>query len=153
MDSVTDGESSFAVPVGNTTMIDPSKSGKHGGPLVPLPASVPGPPEPPYHPVSALQVKTMPEINEDECGLAIKYPEEARKLGIQGVVFLRVELDEKGHVHAIKVTTGLGHGLDEVAVHALKTSPKCKFSPAVSTDGTPVSYVIPRYGFRFVLPE
>src|SRR5262249_28170077 len=69
MDSTTTGDSSFSVAVGNTTMIDPSKSGKHDGKApVPLPAAPPGPPKPEYKPVSELAIKTMPDIDTESCG-------------------------------------------------------------------------------------
>jgi protein TonB len=151
MSSTTEGDSSMAVPVGNTTMIDPKKSGK--GPVVPLPAAPPPPPKPSYQPVSELYIKKMPDIDSSACGSAARYPDEAEQLGIEGDVKLRVELDEKGHVHGIKVLSGLGHGLDQTAVYALTHSPACKFSPAIATDGKPVSYVIPNYVFHFEIPR
>lgn len=149
MDSVSDGASSFSVPVGNTVMIDPATSGRPTGPIAPLPPAPP--PERPYKPVSALYIKTMPDIDAEECGRGIPYPQQARDLGIQGDVILRIELDEKGHVHGAKVLTGLGYGLDQAAIHALKF--KCKFTPAIASDGSPASYVIPSYTFHFELPR
>ena len=149
MDSTTEGDSSVSVPVGNTTMIDPAKSAK--GPVLPLPAAPPPPPKPTYQPVSELYVKKMPEIDTDACGKSIQYPAEAEQLAIEGDVKLRVELDDKGHVHGIKVLSGLGHGLDQAAVWAL--THKCKFTPAIATDGRPVSYVIPSYVFHFEIPR
>jgi len=149
MSSTTEGDSSVAMPVGNTTMIDPSKSGK--GPVVPLPAAPPPPPKPEYKPVSELYIKSRPDIDADACGRSVPYPSEAEQLGIEGDVKLRIELDEKGHVHGIKVTSGQGHGLDQAAVFAL--THKCKFTPAIATDGKPVSYVIPQYVFHFELPR
>jgi protein TonB len=149
MSSTTEGDSSISVPVGNTTMIDPKKSGK--GPVVPLPAAPPPQAAPEYKPVSELYIKKMPEIDSDACGRTIQYPAEAEQLGIEGDVKLRVELDDKGKVHAIKVTTGLGHGLDQAAVFALTR--RCKFTPAIATDGKPVAYVIPSYVFHFEIPR
>src|SRR6185369_4530464 len=61
MSSTTEGDSSVAVPVGNTTMIDPKNSGK--GPVVPLPAAPPPAAKPEYKPVSELYIKKMPEID------------------------------------------------------------------------------------------
>ena len=151
MSSTTEGDSSMAVPVGNTTMIDPAKSGK--GPVVPLPAAPPPPPKPSYQPVSELYIKKMPEIDGDACGRSIPYPSEAEQLGIEGAVKLRVELDEKGHVHAVKVLSGLGHGLDQAAIFALTHKLECKFSPAIGTDGKPAAYVIPNYTFNFEIPR
>ncbi|HEY2745693.1 MAG TPA: energy transducer TonB [Polyangia bacterium] len=149
MSSTTEGDSAMAVPVGNTTMIDPAKSGH--GPVVPLPAAPPPPPKPSYQPVSELYIKTMPDIDADACGRTIQYPAEAEQLGVEGDVKLRVELDDKGHVHGIKVLSGLGHGLDQAAMYAL--THKCKFSPAIATDGKAVSYVIPSYVFHFEIPR
>jgi protein TonB len=149
MSSTTEGDSSIAVPVGNTTMIDPKNSGK--GPVVPLPSAPPSPPKAEYKPVSELYIKSMPDIDSDACGKSIQYPAEAEQLGVEGDVKLRVELDEKGKVHGIKVLSGLGHGLDQAAVWAL--THKCKFTPAIATDGKAVSYVIPSYVFHFEIPR
>lgn len=149
MSSTAEGDSSISVPVGNTTMIDPAKSAK--GPVVPLPAAPPPPPKPSYQPVSELYVKTMPEIDTDACGKSIPYPAEAEQMGVEGDVKVRVELDDKGHVHGVKVLSGPGHGLNEAAAWAL--AHKCKFSPAIATDGKPVAYVIPSYVFHFEIPR
>lgn len=151
MDSVADGDSNVAVPVGNTTMIDPKKSGK--GPIVPLPAAPAAPPKPSYQPVSELYIKTMPDIDNEACGKSVQYPAEAEQLAVEGDVKLRVELDEKGHVHAIKVLSGLGHGLDQAAVYAMTHSRQCQFKPAVATDGKAVPFVIPNYVFHFEIPR
>jgi TonB family protein len=151
MDSTTEGESSVAVPVGNTTMIDPKNSAKHSGPIAPLPAAPQAPAKQEYKPVSDVYIKDQPEIDGEACGRAAKYTDEAEQLGIEGTVKLRIELDEKGSVHAIKVLAGLGHGLDEVAVRALRSARECKFKPAIGTDGKPAPYVISSYLFRFEL--
>jgi protein TonB len=149
MDSGSDRGSSLAVPVGNTLMRDPGTSVKAAGPVAPLAQAPPA--ERPYKPVSALYIKTMPEIDSEECGRGVPFPQQARELGIQGDVVLRVELDEKGQVQSAKVLSGLGYGLDQAAIHALKF--KCKFTPAIASDGSPVSYVIPAYTFHFELPR
>lgn len=151
MSSTTEGDSSFAVPVGNTTMIDPSKSAKHGGPVAPLPAA-PAPQKPSYQPVSELYVKTYPEIDGDACSHGLPYPEEAQQLGIEGKVKLHIELDERGHIHSIKVVSGLGHGLDQLAVHALKTRPECRFKPAIASDGKPADFALD-YTFNFEIGQ
>ncbi len=152
MESTTEGDSSFSVPVGNTTMIDPSKSAPHTGKAVaPLPSAPAPGGKADYKPVSELYIKSMPDIDSDACGKTITYPAEAEQLGIEGDVKLKVALDEKGHVHDIKVISGLGHGLDEAAMFALRH--RCKFSPAVATDGKPVPYVIPAYVFHFEIPR
>jgi TonB family protein len=114
-----------------------------------LPAAAPRNNQP-YHPVSARNIQKMPDIDADACGQSIEYPSEAMRLGIEGDVILRVELDEAGRVHGIRVLSGLGHGLDEAAVFAL--THKCRFTPAIDKSGSPVAYVIPRYVFHFAPP-
>jgi len=96
-------------------------------------------------------VTTMPEIDTEACGRTVAYPPEAAALGIEGAVRLRVELDERGRVVDVKVLSGLGHGLDREAVEALKH--RCKFSPAIASDGRPVPFVIDPYVFHFEIPR
>jgi TonB family protein len=150
MDSTTEGDSSFAVPVGNTTMIDPSKSAKHSGPIAPLPAAPQTPAKPVYLAKSDVFIKSQPEIDGDACGRAVRYTDEAEQLGIEGQVTLRIELEESGGVHSIKVLKGLGHGLDERVVEAFKRSRECRFKPAFGTDGKPAAYAL-TYKFTFEL--
>ncbi len=147
MSSTTESDSSFAVPVGNTTMIDPSKSAKHGGAVTPLPAA-PAPQKPSYQPVSELYIKKYPEIDGDACSHGLPYPDEAQQLGIEGKVKLHIELDERGHIHSIKVISGLGHGLDQLAVQAMRKRPECRFQPAIASDGKPAAFALD-YTFNF----
>ena len=55
------------------------------------------------------------------------YTEEARQLRLEGEVLLRVQFLTSGEVRVLKVVQGLGHGLDEQAMHAAQ---KIKFKPA-----------------------
>jgi TonB family protein len=55
------------------------------------------------------------------------YTEEARKLRLEGEVLLRVQFLTSGEVRILKVLQGLGHGLDEQAMHAAE---RIKFKPA-----------------------
>jgi TonB family protein len=56
-----------------------------------------------------------------------QYTEEARQLRLEGEVLLRVQFLTIGEVRVLKVMQGLGHGLDEQAMHAAE---KIKFKPA-----------------------
>lgn len=146
----TVGDSSFSVPVGNTTMIDPKQSAPHQGPVAALPAAPPAPAPPSFNPVSELYVRELPVIDTEACGRQVKYPDEAVRQGIEGQVVLEVGIDEKGRVHSVKVLSGPGHGINEAVAYALKH--KCKVtSPAYGTDGKPVAFVIDRYEFNFEL--
>ncbi len=151
MESTTEDGDGPSVPVGNTTMIDPKKSGT--GPVTPLPAGKPGgdPTARVYTPVADIYVKTLPEIDGEACARMVTYPQEAEQAGVEGEIKLRVALDEKGKVHDIKVLSGLGHGLDQAAMNALRY--RCKFKPAVDTSGKPVAYVIQTYTWTFELPR
>ena len=104
-----------------------------------------------YHPASELDVQAMPDVDTDACGRTITYPTDAEQAGIEGDVRLRVSLTETGRVHAVRVLSGLGHGLDRAAVDAI--SHRCRFKPAVAKDGKPVAFVIESYTFHFELPR
>ncbi len=146
----TDG---VATQAGNTLNMDPKQSDKSNGKVAPLPGNgTPGAPiKPSYQPVSDVYIKTLPEIDSEACARMVTYPSEAEQLGIEGEVKLKVSLDETGKVHDIKITKGLGHGLDQVALNALKY--KCKFKPAIGTDGKAAAYVIQTYTWTFELPR
>ncbi len=67
-----------------------------------------------------------------------EFSQEARKKGIQGTVVLTMVVTSEGNTDQIRVTKGIGHGLDEKAVEAVS---KWKFQPATK-DGKPVSVEI-----------
>ncbi len=56
----------------------------------------------------------------------IKYPEEARKKGIQGKVYTRFTITKTGEIKNVKVVKGIGHGCDKEAVRVVKLMPKWK---------------------------
>ena len=56
------------------------------------------------------------------------YPDEARKLGIEGEVLVEVIFQASGQVQTVRVVKGLGHGLDEAALHAAE---QIRFKPAL----------------------
>jgi protein TonB len=72
-------------------------------------------------------------------------PPEARRLGLEGVVVLRVNLDRHGVVRSVRVVKKAGYGFDEVAMKALY---QFKFSPAIDKNGQPADFVI-AYTYRF----
>jgi len=62
----------------------------------------------------------------------LKYPEIARKAGVEGTVFVQVLVDVKGLVVDTRVVKSLGNnGCDEAAIDAIK---KVKWKPAMQRD-------------------
>lgn len=64
-----------------------------------------------------------------------EYPREARRLGKEGTVVLRISLDAAGEVAAVDVLQTPGYGLDESAREAVMRS---RFRPATAR-GVPVA--------------
>ena len=55
------------------------------------------------------------------------YTPEAQQANVEGKVKLEVTIDATGHVTSVRVLSGLGFGLDEAAMSAVK---QWTFSPA-----------------------
>lgn len=83
-----------------------------------------------------LIVEEDPELIGGLEGLqrSIRYPEIARKAGIEGSVFIQFVVDEKGNVIDPVVTRGIGGGCNEAALEAVR---KAKFKPGMQR-GKPV---------------
>jgi TonB family protein len=67
------------------------------------------------------------------------YSEKGRKAKIERFVKLGLIVDEKGNPTNLSVISGLGMGLDEKAIEAVKD---WKFEPAFGKDGKPVAVKI-----------
>jgi TonB family protein len=63
-----------------------------------------------------------------------EYTPQARQAGIEGSVWLYVEIGTDGRAHNVRVTEGLGYGLDSKAVDAIR---QWTFQPG-EKDGVPV---------------
>lgn len=64
------------------------------------------------------------------------YTDEARRLRLEGDVSVEVVFLASGSVRVVRVTNGLGHGLDEAAVRAAE---QIRFKPALQ-DGKPADF-------------
>jgi len=53
----------------------------------------------------------------------IKYPEEARKQGVQGTVYITFVIEKDGSVSDVSVLRGIGGGCDEEAVRVISSMP------------------------------
>jgi len=79
------------------------------------------------------------------------YPAEARALGIEGAIRVRLVVDEYGNVKSRVLLNKLGHGLDELA---LQRAGELEFEPAHDTDDKAVaSAVVWTFNFRLDSPR
>jgi protein TonB len=132
MDLVVTGDSPVAVPVG-TTLATKDRSTGHAGP--PPPAVEEGPPA--FAPVDGSAIGELPQATYQE-NSSKYYPRDALRMGIEGHVTLRVEIDRHGNIHGVRVIKKAGYGFDEAAVRAML---KFKFRPARTRDGQPVDFL------------
>jgi periplasmic protein TonB len=59
-------------------------------------------------------------------GKNLKYPSQARRMGIEGRVFVQFIVDKDGSLNDVQVIKGIGAGCDDEAVRILKAAPKWK---------------------------
>jgi protein TonB len=147
MDSVVSGDGvGMAVPVGNTLMTKDRSRPKNDDAPKPYAAA---PTARAFTPVPDIYVAKWPEkirdVNSDDI-----YPPEARRLGFEGKVVMRVSIDENGDVVEVKIVTPAGHGFDEAAKKAVLRG--VKFKPAETSDGKRVPVRID-YSFVFNLSQ
>ncbi len=98
------------------------------------------------HYAPPTQVTSLPEPLGCEIPKS-EYPEEARRLGLEGEVRLRLVVDEGGRVQDVKVVRDPGHGFGAVAARSARAY--CRFRPALK-DGRAVATEI-AYTVRFEL--
>jgi protein TonB len=102
-------------------------------------------------PVSVATIKTraLPKGDFSYFDASKDYPPEARSLGIEGVIRVRLVVDANGKVISSVLLNRLGHGLDELALERAK---KIEFDPAKDTDDKAVSSVVV-WTFNMTLPK
>ena len=146
-----DAEPVFGVDVAST-----SASGN--GPAVQTGNTLQGPrgdPKGAKGPVKAL--RGAPPVPVDEVSkmpmplgrCEARYTDEARAAGIEGTVELELVVDVDGSTREVKVRRGLGHGLDQAAIAALK---RCRFRPG-TRGSEPVAVRIAVFKIRFFLEQ
>jgi TonB family protein len=104
-------------------------------------ADVPAPPTVQSRPAAQVAEKIVPaEILSKPVPV---YTEDARSKRIEGEVLLEVVLEATGKLRVLRVVRGLGHGLDDAAVHAAE---QIRFKPALKdgqpSDSTAVVHII-----------
>ena len=78
-----------------------------------------------------------------------EYPAEAKQLGIEGAIRVRLIVDEHGKVKSTTLLNKLGHGLDELA---LRRAAVIEFDPALDEEDRPVTSVVV-WTFTMTLPK
>jgi protein TonB len=141
--SSLNGTTAAAAPVFTDIGISLDANGSEGLAVAVAPKALP-PPKPlalePAKP-KLLAAHTTTECEEPlvkahpERVVRPEFTTEARTAGIDGVVLLELELDDRGNVVSAKVKKGLGHGLDEASLDAAK---RTHFVPATRC-GKPVA--------------
>lgn len=142
-DSVTDGSGGPSVRVGNT--LEKQMDLKPVDPEKVRPLAPPTPKPKAKKPVPVYELSRVPSFKNRVVPV---YPDAAKRAEVEGVVQLEVLIDENGRVVSVKVLRGLGYGLDEAAVEAVKQS---TFVPGLKgKEAVPVRLRIP---FRFILED
>jgi periplasmic protein TonB len=102
-------------------------------------------------PVSIATIKTRAVAKGDYAYLGIgkDYPPEARALGIEGAIRVRLVVDDHGKVTSHVLLNKLGHGLDELA---MARAAELEFEAARDTDDHPVTSVVV-WTFNMTLPK
>jgi periplasmic protein TonB len=102
-------------------------------------------------PVSVATIKTPAKVRGDYgyFSLGKDYPAEAKQLGIEGAIKVRLVVDTNGKVTAAVLLNRLGHGLDEIALTRARA---IEFEPARDTNDQPVSSIVV-WTFHMELPK
>ena len=139
MESTSQAGTGPALPTGDGAARAPS------GPARPGTGGEDAPPGP-GAPAEAYEVSKMP-LPRGRCTGA--YTEAARQAAVEGTVLLDLVVGADGRARDIKIVHGLGHGLDEAAVAALRS---CRFTPGERA-GAAVPVRVREFKIRFFLQE
>ena len=103
-------------------------------------ADVPAPPTVQSRPAEAAAKLVPAEILSKPVPI---YTDDARAKRIEGEVLLEVVFEASGKLRVVRIVRGLGHGLDDAAVHAAE---QIRFKPALKdgqpSDSTAVVHII-----------
>jgi TonB family protein len=148
MDDIAPAATGVGVAVGKRSTGRIGRGGAGGGTGV---GSGSGSAEELARPVSVATIKTraLPKGDNDYFSAGKDYPPEAKALGIEGDIRVRLVVDDQGKVKSRVLLNKLGHGLDELA---LNRAAAIEFEPAKDTDDKPVTSVVV-WTFHMTLPK
>lgn len=99
--------------------------------------------------IAVIKKNAMPKGDFGYIDAAKEYPPEAKALGIEGPIRVRLLVDDTGKVKSAVLLNKLGHGLDELALVKAK---QIEFEPARDTEDKAVSSTV-IWTFRMTLPK
>jgi TonB family protein len=99
--------------------------------------------------IATIKKQAMPKGDFGYIDAAKEYPAEAKSLGIEGTIRVRLLVDQTGTVKSASLLNRLGHGLDELALAKAK---QIEFEPARDTEDRPVSSQLV-WTFQMTLPK
>lgn len=148
MDDIAPGATGVGVAVGRPATGRIGRGGSGGGTGA---GSGSGTADEVPRPMSVATIKTraLPTGDYAYFDAGKDYPAEARALGIEGAIRVRLIVDEHGKVTSRVLLNRLGHGLDELA---LRRAAEIVFQPATDTDDHPVTSVVV-WTFNMTLPK
>ncbi|MBL0220607.1 MAG: TonB family protein [Myxococcales bacterium] len=148
MDNVAPSATGVGVAIGKRTSERVGRGGKGGGTGAGSGSGAETAPPVPTS-VATIKKRAMPKGDFGYWKAGKDYPPEARQLGIEGKILVRLVVDETGKVRSTTLVSKLGHGLDELALVRAK---ELVFDPAIDTDNKPVSSVVV-WTFDMTLPK
>lgn len=104
---------------------------------------------PPPVSVATIKKAAMPKGDYSYFNTGTDYPAEAKQLGIEGPIRVRLIVDTEGKVKQATLLNRLGHGLDELA---LSRARQIVFEPARDTADRAVTSVVV-WTFHMTLPK
>lgn len=104
---------------------------------------------PPPVSVATIKKRAMPKGDYGYFNTGTDYPAQAKQLGIEGDIRVRLIVDTEGKVKQAVLLNRLGGGLDELALSRAK---QIVFEPALDTSDRPVTSVVV-WTFHMTLPK
>jgi len=148
LDEASPGGVGVPVAVGKRTTQHVGRGGSGGGTGAGA-GSGTGDAGPPPVSVATIKKRALPKGDYAYFDAGKDYPPEARQLGIEGPIRVRLVVDDQGQVKSAVLLNKLGHGLDELA---LERARKIQFDPARDTDDKAVTSVVV-WTFNMTLPK
>ncbi len=148
LDAASYGPGGVPVAVGRRTSERVGRGGAGGGPGAGIGSGATAEPPKPVS-VATIKKRALPKGDQSYFDAGKDYPQQAKQLGIEGVIRVRLVVDESGKVASAVLLNKLGHGLDELALERAKL---IEFTPAIDTSDQPVSSVVV-WTFTMTLPK